>query len=539
MKICTTEQEFINAVAPYAQKVCKRFGFYLPSVLIAQAAKENGYGIRSYWDNPGVEALVAYNNMVGIKRELLNKSWVDVGLSVWPGKWINKKTPEVYGGIPVTIYDDFRIYDNIEQSFADYLCFMRWGGYSVGNPKYYDKIKNLKDYKSLIKQVHSLGYATGTTYSSGIIKIIEKHNLTKYDDLTNVQPSTIYPTAAQKKEGENVANSSLVNYTKLSPNNSGKRTAKIDRITPHCVVGQLSVETMGAMFAKSSYQASCNYAIGSDGRVALIVDESKRSWCSSSSANDQRAVTIECASEKTHPYAINSSVYNKLIDLCVDICRRNGKTVLLWLGDKNKTLNYQPKANEMVITVHRWFANKACPGDFIYSRLGIIAAEVTKRLGGKVEEIKYKVRLTWNDEKSQKGAFVYYDKAVECADKNPGYTVFTLDGKAKYTSQNTQNTTQNQSNTSAPSTNQNNKSDGKQTAKTVFYRVQVGVFSTTSKRDSLIKDIKKKLNFDCFYEKTGNNYYVYCGSYKEKATAEQRMAQIKAKGFSAFIKTVS
>ena len=86
MKVCTSELEFIAAVYPAAQKACKRFekelgqAFYLPSVLIAQAAKENGYGIRSYWDNPGVEALVTYNNMVGIKRDLLNKSWTDIGL---------------------------------------------------------------------------------------------------------------------------------------------------------------------------------------------------------------------------------------------------------------------------------------------------------------------------------------------------------------------------------------------------------------------------------------------------------------------------
>lgn len=381
MKICQTEQEFINAVAPYAQKVCKRFGFYLPSVLIAQACKENGYGIRSYWDNPGVEALVAYNNMVGIKRDLLNKTWVDIGLTVWPGKYINKKTPEVYNGIPVTIYDDFRIYDNIEQSFADYLCFMKWGGYSVGNPKYYDRVKDIKDPAALIRQVHALGYATGVTYSSGVISIIQKHGLTRFDDLTNVQPSVYYPG---KEDPKNMGytNSGLVEYTKLSPNNSGTRTMKIDRITPHCVVGQLSVETMGAMFAKTSYQASCNYAIGSDARVAMYVPESTRSWCSSSSANDQRAVTIECASDKTAPYAFKDTVYQKLIKLCADICRRNGKTKLLWLGSKERTLGYTPAANEMILTVHRWFANKACPGDWMYARMGDLAQKVTAVLGG-------------------------------------------------------------------------------------------------------------------------------------------------------------
>ena len=111
-------------------------------------------------------------------------------------------------------------------------------------------------------------------------------------------------------------------------------------------------------FTSSSRQASCNYGIGKDGRISLCVEEKNRSWCSSSNANDQRAVTIECASDMSEPYAMNSAVYNSLVNLCVDICKRNGKKKLLWFADKNKTLNYAPKSNEMVLTVHRWFANK-------------------------------------------------------------------------------------------------------------------------------------------------------------------------------------
>lgn len=177
-------------------------------------------------------------------------------------------------------------------------------------------------------------------------------------------------------------NSSLVSYTKLSPNHSGQRTQAIDRITPHCVVGQCSVETLGNIFAPTSKQASCNYGIGVDGRVGMYVEEKNRSWCSSSAANDQRAITIECASDATEPYAFKDVVYNKLIELCVDICKRNGKNKLLWFGDKTKTLNYTPKSGEMVLTVHRWFANKSCPGDWMYARMGDLATKVTQKLSG-------------------------------------------------------------------------------------------------------------------------------------------------------------
>ena len=234
-------------------------------------------------------------------------------------------------------------------------------------------------------------------------------------------------------------NSSLVSYTKLSPNHSGLRTHSIDRITPHCVVGQCSVETLGNIFLPTSRQASCNYGIGVDGRVGMYVEEKNRSWCSSSSANDQRAVTIECASDTTEPYAFKDVVYQTLIKLCVDICKRNGKKKLLWLGDKDKTLSYEPKSDEMVLTVHRWFANKSCPGSWMYARMGDLAEKVTAQLGGtsggtaSTSGQMYRVRRTWADAGSQKGAFTVLDNAKRCADANPGYSVFDKDGAKIYT----------------------------------------------------------------------------------------------------------
>lgn len=180
-----------------------------------------------------------------------------------------------------------------------------------------------------------------------------------------------------------MSNSSLSCMRKISPMQSGRRSHAIDRITPHCAVGQVSAQWFCDFFYGSGKEASCNYGIGNDGRICTIVDEEDHSWCSSDWDNDDRAVTFECASDAFYPYAINANVWKSLVELCADICKRNAKTKLLWLGDKAETLAYSPKKNEMVLTAHRWFNdNKTCPGDYIYNRLGQLAKEVNQKLSG-------------------------------------------------------------------------------------------------------------------------------------------------------------
>lgn len=173
-----------------------------------------------------------------------------------------------------------------------------------------------------------------------------------------------------------MSNSPLVKYTKISPNKTVNRNHKIDTITIHCVVGQLSVETLGDIFSKKSKKASSNYGIGKDGRIGMYVEEKDRSWCSSNAANDHRAITIECASDLKSPYKINDKVYKSLIELCVDICKRNDIKELKWKADKRLI----GKVDQQNMTVHCWFANKDCPGEYIYSRLGQIADEVNAQL---------------------------------------------------------------------------------------------------------------------------------------------------------------
>lgn len=257
-----------------------------------------------------------------------------------------------------------------------------------------------------------------------------------------------------------MSNSSLVSYTNLSPNHSGQRTHAIDRITPHCVVGQLSCESICGCFTSTARQASCNYGIGTDGRVSLCVEEKNRSWCSSSSANDQRAVTIECSSDKTEPYAMNDAVYQSLIKLCVDICKRNGKKKLLWFADKDKSLNYNPGSDEMLITVHGWFANKSCPGNWLYARLGNLATKVTAELGGTTTDTGTLYRV-------QTGAFKNKDNANALAAslKAKGFDTYMI------------------------------QVDG-------LYKVQLGAFKVRANADALMFKVKAA-GFDAFITTNG------------------------------------
>lgn len=398
-----SNQEFIKQIAAYVKQYAPLYGIKVYSPIIAQAILESSYGTS--------ELAVNAHNYFGLKyREGRCKTCIGIYNKV--GSEQNSDGSYTSSAMKWCKFKD------MENGVIGYFDFVNISNYA--------NLKGVTDPRKYLENIKSDGYATSLKYVDNLMSVIEKWNLTEYD----------------KKEETSMSNSSLVSYTKLSPNHSGQRTHSIDRITPHCVVGQLSAESICGCFTSTDRQASCNYGIGYDGRVSLCVEEKNRSWCSSSNANDQRAVTIECASDKSHPYAMNDKVYTSLINLCVDICKRNGKKKLLWLGDKTKTLNYTPKSDEMVITVHRWFANKSCPGDWLYARLGDLAAQVTAKLGGSsatttlskptTSTTLYRVRKTWADAKSQLGAYSQLANAKAMVNKNPGYSVFDGSGNVVY-----------------------------------------------------------------------------------------------------------
>ena len=253
-----------------------------------------------------------------------------------------------------------------------------------------------------------------------------------------------------------LSNSKLISYTKISPNRTSPRNHKIDTVTIHCVVGQCSVETLGNIFAPTSRQASCNYGIGADGRIGMYCEEKDRSWCSSNAANDNRAITIEVASDTKHPYAVNAKAYAALIDLLVDICKRNGIPRLVWSTSKADRVNHKNGCN---MTVHRDYANKSCPGEYLYSRHAQIASEVNKRL---------------------------------------------------------------------------RSTDTRPQPEKVLYRVQTGAFRNKASAEALLQQVKSK-GFDTYMVKVNGLYKVQVGAFAQKSNAIAMAAKLKAAGFSTYV----
>lgn len=177
-------------------------------------------------------------------------------------------------------------------------------------------------------------------------------------------------------------NSPLVTYKRITNNKTSPRNHAIDTITIHCIVGQWTAKQGCDYFATTDRECSANYVVGKDGSIGLSVEEKDRSWCSSSSSNDHRAITIEVASDTAHPYAVTDEAYNALIKLVADICKRNGIKKLLWKADKSLI----GQVNKQNMTVHRWFVNKSCPGEYLYSRHSDIAAKVNALLGDSADE---------------------------------------------------------------------------------------------------------------------------------------------------------
>lgn len=333
------KQTFIQTVGEMARKDMAESGV-LASLTIAQAILESGWGTSELAQNA--------NALFGIKAD-----------SRWSGKAYSKETQECYDGVNyTTVTALFRAYGSWEESVADHSAFLLAGSR-------YAAVIGETDYKTACKAIKVAGYATAPDYAERLISLIEEYGLTAYD-------------GASEKEENSMSNSSLVTYTNISSHKNSPRNHAIDTVTIHCIVAQWTAKQGCDYFATTDRECSANYVVGKDGSIGLSVDEKDRSWCSSNAANDNRAITIEVASDTKEPYAVTSAAYNALLDLVTDICKRNGIKKLVWSTNKSDRVNHKNGCN---MTVHRDYANKSCPGTYLYERHGEIAAEVNRRLG--------------------------------------------------------------------------------------------------------------------------------------------------------------
>ena len=329
------QEDFILSIVPYVSCWKQFSGYGVVSAIVAQACLESAYGSSDK---------AKHNNYFGLKYK---GNRVSCYSEIFPA-YSAEQLPD---GTYVTIKTDWYGFADINTGVQGYFQFI--------DIDRYKQARMASDPRTYLQALKDSGYATSINYVDNCMAVINKYNLTQYDG------------------GEPMyTNSSLVNYIDLSPGNYGPRDHKIDTITIHHMAGNLSVETCGQLFHKK--KGNSNYGIGSDGRIALYVEEQNGAWTSSNKANDMRAITIEVANNSGAPnWTISPQALNSLLILCADICRRNDIKALIWSPNKSDRINHRNGSN---MTMHKDFSATACPGPFIESIEGLIAIAVNQML---------------------------------------------------------------------------------------------------------------------------------------------------------------
>lgn len=340
-----TTQELISEAAKYIQKYAPKYGIKVYSPILGQMLLESAKGTS--------ELAINANNYFGLKYKQ-GRCPTAIGI------YYKKGSEQNADGSYVVSNMQWCKFKNLEDCIIGYFDFI--------NISRYSNLKGITVPKEYLEKIKADGYATSLKYVDNVYNVIQTYNLTQYDN--------------KKGDDKNMGytNSALATYTKISPNKTSPRNHTIDTITIHCMAGNLTVETCGNVFANASRKASSNYGIGTDGRIAMYVEEKDRSWCSSNSINDHRAVTIEVANDggAETGWHVSDKAMESLIKLVADICKRNNIKELKWSTNKSDRVNHKNGCN---MTVHRDFAAKACPGDYLYNKHGYIADEVNKLLG--------------------------------------------------------------------------------------------------------------------------------------------------------------
>ncbi len=390
-----SNESFMNTLGAMAREDMKSTGV-LASLTVAQGILESGWGKS--------ELATCANNLFGIKK---GSGWTGDVYTVYTKEFVEELAT---GNLEeVTVSAEFRVYEDYSGAVADHSALFLASRYA--------KVLGERDYTQACVAVQEAGYATDPSYSAKLISLIEQYCLYEYD-----------------KEDEGMSDSNLVSKVIESPNKSN-RTGVISKIAVHCMAGDMTAESCGNYFARIPTQASSHYGIGSDGDICQYVMESERAWCTggtktfdgrTGSQTDQIAVTIEVANCGGEPdWAVSDKAYGSLLNLVEDIARRNGLAEVSYQADGSGTLQ-----------AHRWYAAKACPGDYLFQRFPDIATKVTERLGGQgqealettsSEELPYTVRVTVDELNIRCGAGVTYDK-VGCICDRGVYTITEVQG---------------------------------------------------------------------------------------------------------------
>lgn len=332
------EEEFIFKIQPYITSWQKCFNFGVVSAIIAQACHETGFGMSDK---------AQYNNYFGLKYK-------EGRVTCNSGK-ITSTSFEYKDGVRYPIVCDWYTFADMDTGVQGYFQFINTGGYKVA--------KAQTTPEGYLQALKDAGYATGPNYVEHCMAIVNKYNLTQFDEGGSMGYS----------------NSPLIDYVDLSPiehHGYGPRTHAIDRITIHHAAMKCTVEDLGRVFHRKN--ATSNYGIGNDGRVGMYCEEKNAAGTSSNRVNDERAITIEVSNELCAPYwTISAAAMNTLINLCTDICQRNGIKKLIWSNSKNERVNQLNGAN---MSMHCDFAATTCPGPFLKQCMPNIAELVNQRL---------------------------------------------------------------------------------------------------------------------------------------------------------------
>ena len=337
--------DFIEQIVPLIQKYAPQYDIKVCSPIIAQAVLESASGTS--------ELAVNACNYFGLKYRA-GRCLTASGIYYKVGS--EQNADGTYSSSAM----QWMKFDNMEDGVIGYFDFINISNYAA--------VKNVTDPLTYLENIKAAGYATSLKYVANLMAVIEKYSLTQYDQAESV---------------EVMSRSPLVDYVKISPNSTNPRQDKIRKITIHHMAGNLSVESCGNVFQDKSRQASSNYGIGTDGRVGLYVEEENRAWTSSNKTNDNQAVTIEVANDtKGTEWHVSDKALEKTIELCADICRRNGIEKLNFTGDSTGNL-----------TMHKMFTATTCPGPYLESKFPYIASEVNKRLTKGNEQPKAEAKL--------------------------------------------------------------------------------------------------------------------------------------------------